>query len=285
MQRILTIVAIILGAAAVMGLVGLTAWRLRDEQRLDGLARLLEAPPGDPAASLAGAEPLSRIPAPARRYLQRAIAQGAPLTPFVRLSFTGTQRLESAPGESGGQGWLSLTGNELLVPGHGFIWRAGLRGGLLVMSGYEMYAADVASSRYRLLGLWPYRSSVGDPDAKRAALDRLALESIWLPTALLPGENVSWETIDVEHAQVRLSHRDENVTLVFRVAPDGRLLEVSGPRWVNAAVGYVPYGYLIEEMGAFDGYSVPTSLRAGWRPGQPDFRETLQLHVTAASYR
>ena len=284
MQRILTLVAIILGAAAVIGLVGLTAWRLRDEQRLDGLARLLESPPGDPGASLAGAEPLSRIPAPARRYLQRAIAQGAPLTPFVRLSFTGQQRLEAAPGDAG-QGWLSLTGNELIVPGHGFIWRSSLRGGLPAVSGYEMYAGDVASSRYRLLGLWPYRSSAGDPDAKRAALDRLALESVWLPTVLLPGENVSWETVDAERAQVRLGHRDENVTLVFRVAPDGRLLEVAGPRWVNESAGYVPFGYLVEEMGAFDGYTVPTRLRAGWRPGRPDFRETLQLHVTAASYR
>jgi hypothetical protein len=279
MQRILTLVAIILGAAAVLGLAGLTVWRIRDEQRLDGLSRILESPPGDPAAALAGIEPLSRIPTPARRYLQRAIAQGAPLTPFVRLSFTGSQQLEAD------QGWLSLAGKELIVPGHGYIWQANLRGGLLSLSGYESYTSDVAAERYRLFGLWPYHSNAGDGDAQRAALDRLALESIWLPTVLLPGEAVSWETVDADHAQVRLGSRDETVTLVFRFAPDGHLLEVTGPRWVAATQAYVPFGFLIEEEGTFDGYTVPTRLRAGWRPGQPDFRETLRLQVTSATYR
>ncbi len=279
MQRVLTLMAIVLGAAAILGLAGLTMWRVRDEQRLDGLSRILQSPPGDPAAALSGVEPLSRIPTPARRYLQRAIAQGAPLTPFVRLSFIGSQQLDPD------RGWLNLNGEELIVPGHGYIWQARLHSGLLSLSGYESYTGDVAAERYRLFGLWPYRSTAGGEDAQRTALDRLALESIWLPTELLPGEAVSWETVDAEHAQVRLGSHDETVTLVFRFAPDGHLLQVTGPRWVAETHSYVPFGFLIDEEGTFDGYTVPTSLRAGWRPGQPDFQETLRLQVTSATYR
>ena len=75
----------------------------------------------DSAASsgrAARTEDLSRFPASAQRYLEHAIAPGAPLAHAVRLQMHGEIKL---------QRWLPFTAEEVIAWGRGFIWSATVR--------------------------------------------------------------------------------------------------------------------------------------------------------------
>lgn len=133
-------------------------------------------------------ERLAELPDPAKRYLAHAIRPGAKLAGSVQLAMEGTIRL--------GLKWLPFRAEQVLAPPRGFVWRAFVRSGLMRMSGADHYAAGSGGVDFWLWGIIPMvRAS--SPDTSCAARGRLAAESFWLPSSLLPGEHVRWRPVDV----------------------------------------------------------------------------------------
>jgi len=282
---------VLAGAAlglAGFGLLGAQAVRLADARRA-GAAWARLAALGAAAAPPAGFHPAMTegLPDPARRYFLRAIALGTPLRRVAEIEMEG----EFGLGDRAAPRYLRMRARQLIAPPHGFVWVAAMRGRWpMRISGSDAYVQGEAWTRFWLLGSIPVARAGGTPDIARSAAARAIAEAaLWVPAALLPGEDVHWEPLDARHARVVVRHRGESVPLDLEVAEDGRLLSLVIPRWSDANPERVfrlqPFGGTIEESGSFQGYTVATRLSAGNHFGTAAYFPFFRPRVTAIRHR
>jgi hypothetical protein len=266
----------------VGGGAALTTLRLRrrrDLRALEDLRRTL-ARPGEAAAF--DPDMAEELPAPARRYLLRAIAPGTPLARAVHLRMHGRIQLKrnTEPGR--------FRADQVIAEGAGYIWRARAFAGLMRISGYDRFASDEAEMRWWLYDTVPIVSENG-ANASRSAAGRLAGEYIFLPGALLPAHGAQWEAVDDMSAIVRLNIGLESVEMTLHVKENGALQRVSINRWNSSAING-PVGFLrfdVDEFGeeqTFSGYTIPTRFRAGWRLGSREEFAFYHAIIDSARY-
>jgi hypothetical protein len=201
------------------------------------------------------------LPAPAQRWLLRAIADGTPLARTAVLRMHGSIALSQ-----GSEPWL-MRAEQLLSPPRGFIWRADVGTGLIRIRGFDRYGGGAGEMRWWLFGLVPVVAEAG-PDVSRSAAGRLGGEAALVPATLLPMYGVTWEAVDDSVARANMNVGGERVSFTIDVAPNGRLKRVVIDRWnsdpKNGSVGYMPFVVEFQGERIFDGYTVPAHLRAGW---------------------
>jgi hypothetical protein len=270
--------------AIVLLLVLLVALRLGNESRIEQLWRTLaDARSPDVEHQRFHPQMVEGLPAPARRYLLHAIEPGTPLATSVRLDISGSIRLSRDADP------LPMDSEEILAPPRGYIWRARVRQGPVTIRGFDAYAEGEAEMRWWLAGVIPVVRAKGD-DLSRSAIGRLLGEAVFLPATLLPGRGAVWEQVNDSTARVRLKAKDEVVEITVEVGPDGSLQGVVFPRW-NADPANGPVGYLrfasdqFTEERTFNGYTIPTRYRSGWRLGDADEFAFFFAAITNAEYR
>jgi hypothetical protein len=122
---------------------------------------------------------------------------------------------------------------------------------------------------WRLLGVIPLVHAEG-PDVSRSAAERAAGESIWVPTALLPGSGSSW-TLDEDRLGVAVVVDGHGVRLEHRIDEGGRLLSSSFQRWGDPDKSGMwalhPFGVQVTAYRTFGGVTIPSAGRAGWHFG------------------
>lgn len=266
--------------AAVGGALLLRGNQLREERKLEPLWQELQRP-----AQTAVFDPASieGLPAPAQRYLRRAIAPGTPLARSVQLEMHGAMRL------SPGAEVMPMQAEQVLAPPSGFVWKARVAKGPMRIEGFDAYGHGEGALRWWLLGLVPVVNASG-PDVTRSAAGRLAGEAVLVPSTLLPQEGAVWEAVDDTTARVRLSVDDVPSKITLTVDEEGRLRRVSLMRWRedagNGTPGYVRFD--VDEWGnerTFGGYTIQTAFRAGWRLGESDEFPFFYATVDSATYR
>jgi hypothetical protein len=239
---------------------------------------LWDAAPASGPAFRAG--DLPDMPAPARRYLERAIAPGTPLARAVHLRMHGSIKL---------RGWHSFTAEQAIVWDRGFIWAASVRMFGLPIRGSDRLVDGQGTLRWKLLGLIPFITASG-PDIARSAAGRLALEAVWLPSALC-GDNVSWTGSETSHTHAGFTRFGEAVDLELGLDDTGRLTTINLSRWGNPDGGefrYANFGGVVEAEGTFDGYTIPTGFRAGWYFGTDRFEpegEFFRVSIDEATFK
>jgi hypothetical protein len=130
----------------------------------------------------------------------------------------------------------------------------------------------------------------GGPDIARSGRGRLAAESCWLPSSLLPGERVRWRAVGDETAEVLLDLDGEQVAVRLSVDPEGRLTSVQTQRWGDQTdaktFGLVPFGGHTEEERRFGDYTIPTQVSAGWWYGTERYprHEFLRATIDSAEF-
>lgn len=227
-------------------------------------------------------EQLAGLPAPAQRFLSRAIQPGTRLASHVRLEMEGTIKL--------GQKWLPFRAEQILAPPRGLVWRAVVRSGLLRMAGADHYAQGAGAVDFWLWGVIPLvRAS--NPDTSRAARGRLAAESWLLPSSLLPGEQVRWRPVNDGTAEAVLDLDGEEIPVRLTVDGEGRLTSVQVPRWgdqtEDGTFALIPFGGDLSEEVLFGDYTIPTQVRVGWWYGTEKSadHEFFRARITAAAFR
>jgi hypothetical protein len=213
-------------------------------------------------------ESVGGLPAPAQRFLRRAIAPGTLLHESVELEMSGSMRLQP------GGPLLPMRASQILSPPRGFVWFARVRRGPMMISGYDRYDEGQGDACFKLFGLLTVAKGEG-ADVTRSAAARVAGEAVFVPAALLPSEHVRWEAVDDETARYHMRVGDEPGSCDLRVDQEGKLTRASIQRWREAAPGRSA-GYQRFDVDqwsderTFDGYTVQTRFRAGWRLGDTD---------------
>lgn len=226
-------------------------------------------------------ELIVNLPEPARRYLEQAIAPGTTLASAVRLWMHGEIKL--------GEKWHPFRGEEVICWNRGMIWRA-----TTWMQGLPIWGADrivdgAGDMQWKILGLFPVMQASG-PDITHSAAGRVQGESAWLPSVLCdPG--IAWAELSSSEVQANFITLGEPAKLTFQVSEQGMLEQVKVDRWGNPEGGefhYVDFGVIVEESSGFDGYIIPTCIRAGWFLGSDKFEsegEFFRCTIDRAVYR
>lgn len=250
------------------------------------LEQLWQAPPDSFGAvplenQLFDPEALDAVPPVARRYLCWAITPTAPLASAVRLQMHGTIRL--------GNQWHRFTGEEVIRWHRGMIWRA-----TTWMQGLPIFGADrlvdgQGDMRWNLLGLLPMMQASG-ADVTRSAAGRIQGEAIWLPSVLCqPG--VTWTELNESQVQADFTAFGEPAHLTLTLDAQGAVQQVALQRWGNPEGNnyrYGTFGVIVEASGFFEGYTIPTRIRAGWFFGTERFEpegEFFRCTIDQARYR
>lgn len=221
------------------------------------------------------------LPAAARRYLLHAIAPATPLASSVRLAMRGSIK----PG--GAMPWMRFTAQQILTPERGFVWKVKARWGPFVIIGVDRYCQGEGRTLMKLFGLVSVVDA-GGPDVSKSALGRLAAESVLVPSTLLPREAVRWEAVDEGRARVHLTVDGEPTALTLSVDAEGRLRQVVVQRWgdqtESGEYDYIPFGVALDEERAFEGFTIPSQLRAGWWFGTERYAEFFRARIETALF-
>lgn len=236
---------VVLAAVALALLAGALRWRAATRE----LRARVEAGrlPQD-AAPITAAE-LEALPAPVRRYLARALPEGARRIESATLRQSGEMNL-AQPGEPAR--WLPFTAEHRVVTRRpGFLWDARVRmaPGLRAHV-HDAYASGEGRLHASLAGLWTVAREQGTPEMAEGELLRWLAEAVWYPTVLVAGgggggaegeggeggerDGVRWEAVDQRKARAvvvigggRHASREDGedgparVELVFRFGEDG----------------------------------------------------------------
>jgi hypothetical protein len=223
---------------------------------------------------------LAALPAPARRYLGRALPSDLRLARSVRLEMHGEIKVGR---------WLPFRAQQVIRWDRGMIWRATARLWGLPITGSDRLVDGEGSMRWRLLGLIPLVRASG-ADVSRSAAGRLKAETIWLPSVLC-GDEVAWTELEAGRIRAAFPVGGEASGLELAVGDQGDVDSILLQRWGNPGGGsfrYGAFGGLVEDEGTFDGYTIPSRLRIGWHFGSGRFEqegEFFRVTVDRAVYR
>jgi hypothetical protein len=226
------------------------------------------------------------LPAPARRYFLRSIAPGTPLRTVVEIVMEG----ELGLGGRSDPRYMPMRARQLLAPPHGFVWIPVMGAWPTRISGSDGYALGGAWTRFWLSGLLPVARAADTPDLVRSATARgVAEAALWVPAALLPGEDVAWEPVDERRARVVVLHGGERFPVELEIAGDGRLLSIVMPRWSDAnperVFRWQPFGGTVAEVRTFGGYTVAARVEAGNHFGTGAYFPFFRVRVLDVRFR
>ena len=253
------------GAAAAAGaalLVGGALWERGTRRAVERLCT------DDEAAGAAVDEPvvdeavLATLPAPAARYLRRAIPAGAPRIRQARIEHRGEFR--TAPDAR----WAPFRSVEHVATSPpGFVWDAAIDMvplvGVRVRDGYRH---GVGGTHGSIGGLVTIVNGRG-PAIDAGALHRWLAEAPWYPTALLPGAGVRWEPVDDSTARAVVTDGDLTVSVEFTVNDRGELTRMYTParlRDVGGTAVPTPWAATFDDWQRVDGYRIPVEGEVAW---------------------
>lgn len=272
--KILLIVLLLI----LLGLVAARLYRAAREKRVERVWQSLAI---RPTVELFTPAMVADLPEPARRYLLHAIQPGTPLASSAQLTMRGEFRTK--PGAL----WMPMAAEQLLVPSRGFVWKARMGSGLAWIEGADHYADGRGMMNFRLWGLLPIARAQG-PDIDKSARGRLAIETVWVPSCLLPQRGARWEAVDDQSAKVIRVINGEEFQLTLSFDAEGRLLHAVIPRWGDVRekgrFEFIPFGSQSHQERTFAGYTIPSNLGAGWWFGEDHYFEFFRATIESAQF-
>jgi hypothetical protein len=219
---------------------------------------------------------LAAFDEPVRRYFAHALRDGASLAARIRLSMVGRIKL--------GRVWLAFTA-EQEFDGHEFTWRARAGSGpFKPLHVVDQYRAGAGSIDGRLFGRLPFLHA-DDENTTRAAAVRGAVESIWVPAALMPARGVTWRAETPNLIVATFEVPPEHPELRLAIDDTGAVLSVTVMRWGNVGqsdYGYIPFGGHVGANRAFEDYVLPSEVSVGWWFGTPRFTPFFEAEILDA---
>jgi hypothetical protein len=208
---------------------------------------------------------LDQLPAPVARYFRVALKEGQPFIRSARIAQTGQFRASEAE-----DGWVPFEATEYFSSRPpGFVWDASIRMAPLMDARVrDGYVAGQGAMQVKVLALVAIMDERGKAELNAGALQRYLAEAVWIPTALLPGEGVSWSAIDHNRALATLTDSGVTVSLEFRFNDAGEVTEVFTPgryREVNGKYKLTPWAGRFWGYAERDGMRIPLEGEVEWQ--------------------
>lgn len=252
---------------AALGLGGLTAAAITGHRRWNretqqSIARLGEGAAGSGEA--VALEMLEGLPEPVARYFRFALTPGQPLIRTATIRQVGEFRMGGFETE-----WKPMrTRQHFATNPPGFVWDASISmAPLLSVRVRDSYLDGTGTMQAKLAGLIPLVDQSGTPELASGALQRYLAESVWFPTALLPGPHLTWEPIDATRARATRTDGATSVSLEFTFGEQGEITEVYTPgryRDVKGVGVLTPWGGRFEEYARVKGVRTPCRWEVAW---------------------
>jgi hypothetical protein len=242
--------ALLLASRAWQRATAVLVGRLRDEA--------LSAEPRSPPTP----GELAALPPPVARYLAYALGQEAP----VRIA----QVLHAGEFRSrlGSEAAHFTSVQTIAARPRGFIWDAAISLLPLVpVRVRDTYLAGRGSMDGRIGGLFPVVAQSGSPELASGALARWLGEAVWLPSALLPGDGLSWEAVDEASARVTLEDGGARVSMLVQFGSSGAIVRITAERYREAG-GLAVLTPWIVELGDYThtgGMMIPMTGSVSWQ--------------------
>jgi hypothetical protein len=125
----------------------------------------------------------------------------------------------------------------------------------------DSYMRGQGSMYGSIATLMPVVDQSATPEMALGALHRYLAEAVWLPTALLPGDGMSWSSIDDQTARATLTDGDNTVSADFHFGSSGEVLAISAERYrdVNGTHVLTPWVVRLRDYQRVRGVMVPLS--------------------------
>jgi hypothetical protein len=211
---------------------------------------------------------LARLPELVQRYLANVLTEGQPYVRTVRLQQNGEFRLGD-----GMAPWKPLSATQhLTIDPPGFVWDARVEiVPLFPVRVVDMYKAGKGARRGRILSSVPVTNAEPSPELNSGELMRYLAETVWFPTALLPGEGVDWVPVDEQSARATMEHRGTTASLVFHFNSQNeveRVLAGNRSREVGGAFEPTPWTGHFSNYQVRNGMLIPIDGEMEWNlPG------------------
>lgn len=201
------------------------------------------------------------LPAPVARYFRFALKDGQPIVRTARIRHTGEFNLNDK--------WIPFESEQhFSARPPAVVWDAKMRMNPLMNVGVrDAYLGGQGSMLAKVLSLVTMMNVSGDEKLASGALQRYLAESAWLPTALLPSNNLQWSAIDDRRALATLADARTTVSLEFSFNEGGEVIGIFTParfRKVNGKYEPFPWAgrfWNYEERG---GMMIPIEGEVEW---------------------
>lgn len=202
------------------------------------------------------------LPAPVARYFRFALKDGQPVVCTAKIKHAGEFKLNGK--------WIPFDSEQhFSARPPAFVWDADMKmNPLLNVRVRDAFTDGKGAMNAKILGLFSVMNAHDGVKLDAGALQRYLAESAWLPTALLPSENLHWTAIDENRASATLTDGKTTVSLEFRFNDAGELTEAFTPaRFYGTNGEYETFPWLCrlwsyEERG---GMMIPIEGEAEWQ--------------------
>ncbi|MBN2324312.1 MAG: hypothetical protein JXQ30_11305 [Spirochaetes bacterium] len=256
---IIIIVVFVVGIV-LFGLFG----RVRLDRENDTLVEALIKGAEENSERVFHTKDLDGLPSPVIRYLSHVLVEGQPYVRTVRLEQKGEFRLGGRDAS-----WKPFRATQhFTVDPPGFIWEAKITVVFpLSARVVDMYVDRKGLLRAKILSVFTVVEAGPGPEMNEGELLRYLAESVWFPTALLPGEGVSWTPMDERSARASLTHEGNTVSLVFYFNDRDEVERVYAEkrfRKVNGSFEPAPWTGRFGNYGERNGMLIPLDGEVAW---------------------
>ena len=253
LRIILSALAIAIGAAVAAAIAGNVSWN-----RATGAAvELVAASPPRPAVDAAA---LNQLPPPVLRYFRKVLPVGQPM---IRSAIA-TQDAEFFINGA----WRPLRATQhFRTSPPAFVWDARIEMAPLMPAFVrDSYIDGRGGLRAAMFGVLTLADQSGKRELNLGALQRFLGEAVWMPTALLPSDRITWSPRDDRSALATLTDGPNAVTLLFEFGEDGMVTAISGERFKEASGTYSLHTWQIQcdEVRERDRILIPMHCEVSW---------------------
>ena len=130
----------------------------------------------------------------------------------------------------------------------------------------DSYVAGEGQMLGRIGGVVNVVNEGGTREMASSALVRWLGEAAWFPTALLPGDDVTWQPVDDSTARATVTDGDIRVSGDFHFAPTGEMTGMTAVRYrdVNGTGVETPFEGRYHGFERRQGVMVPKSAEVAW---------------------
>jgi len=209
-------------------------------------------------------EDLSELPNPVQKYFKLVLKDGAPTINKVSISQKGGFRAKPDS-----KSWSGMSAVQIVTTDRrGFVWDARIKMATLSTTRVlDSYINGKGRMHGKMLSLFTIVDQRNRKELDKGALQRFLAESVWFPTALLPGKGVIWTNIDEKTARATISDSGITVSIDFEFNEKG---EITGAfckgryREVNGNYRLYPWQGRFSDYIEMEGYLIPSIAEVEW---------------------